>query len=98
MEGNGGICPDCGSENIEYEVPSKQSDGTLILPFTCDECGAIGQEIFNIKLKGVESMNSDELDVEDDDFSDEDEDEDEDDENELDDDTLDDELDSLLDD
>ena len=89
MEGKGGICPDCGSENIEYEVPSKESDGTLILPFTCDDCGAIGQEIFNIELKGVESMNSDELDIEDDDVLD--------DEDELDDDTLDEELNSLSD-
>lgn len=94
MEGKGGICPDCGSENIEYDVPTKQSDGTLILPFACDDCGAIGQEIFDIELKGVESnMNSnDDEDI----FDDDDDDDAYDDE--LDEDTLDEELDALSDD
>ena len=91
MEGYGGVCPTCGSDSIEYDVPTKESDGTLILPFTCDDCGAIGQETFKIELIGVEAMNSDEIDIDDEDSDDTFLD----DEDELDDDQLDDELSSL---
>lgn len=75
-QGEGGVCPSCGSENITYEEPIKEGDKIIILPFSCDDCSIIGQETYDAKFKGVDMVDANEFDddLEDDDLEEMDED------------------------
>lgn len=52
-----GICPLCESENLEYKKPVIEECG-VVYPWTC-ECGAKGQETYNLKFSGHYAVEKD---------------------------------------
>jgi len=42
-----GICPKCGSDNLNYETNVNDGD-SLYYPFVCDNCGCEGREAYNL--------------------------------------------------
>jgi hypothetical protein len=41
-----GVCPKCGSINIEYGE-STTGDGVCLYPFKCNDCGAEAHEVYD---------------------------------------------------
>lgn len=52
-----GVCPLCESENLEYKKPVIEECG-VVYPWTC-ECGAKGQETYNLKFSGHYAVEKD---------------------------------------
>ena len=44
-----GICPNCGKENLEYGELYPE-DELIIYPWDCPDCGAKGEESYNIEF------------------------------------------------
>ena len=42
-----GVCPKCHSLNLTFGK-RKIDDNNIFYPFTCDDCGAKGQEVYDI--------------------------------------------------
>ena len=42
-----GKCPNCGSENLNYETCVNDGE-QLYYPFFCDDCDCTGKEIYNV--------------------------------------------------
>ncbi len=57
MNSGVGICPKCGSEDLDYGVIEVQDD-MVYYPFTCSECGAEGKEWYDLDF--IESTIDDE--------------------------------------
>jgi hypothetical protein len=47
MENTQGICPKCGSEELDYDSPEMGVD-TITYPYTCEDCEFCGQELFSV--------------------------------------------------
>ena len=55
-EGECGICPVCGNEDLTFE--GMRADGDLnIYPWKCDECGAEGEEQYTVTFNGHYNKN-----------------------------------------
>ena len=48
METEAGACPECGDCNLSYGI-SVIDDENQCYPFTCDDCGSAGTEIYRIE-------------------------------------------------
>ncbi|KKL19487.1 hypothetical protein LCGC14_2464990 [marine sediment metagenome] len=48
-----GKCPKCGGENLNYETILDTGE-QISYPFTCDDCGATGDEFYHLKYGGTE--------------------------------------------
>lgn len=48
-----GICPKCGADIISYD-PVEWYDDSIGYPFTCSQCGASGQEYYNLVFDEIE--------------------------------------------
>ena len=44
-----GICPTCGSSNLEYDIPiTLEIENKILYPYRCDHCGRNGTEEFEM--------------------------------------------------
>lgn len=49
-----GKCPICGSENLDYDsIDLMDGFGSCYYPWTCNKCGAIGKEFYDIDFSEV---------------------------------------------
>lgn len=46
-----GICPVCGSENLNYEGLEPEEE-MIVYPWTCENCGATGSEWYELQFAG----------------------------------------------
>ena len=53
-----GVCPKCGSTNLEYE-PAKNEGDMLCYPWKCNNCGADGEEWYELTFAGHNLQNED---------------------------------------
>ena len=44
-----GICPKCGSKNLDYGC-SEPKDESIHYPYTCQDCGFDGEEVYSIEF------------------------------------------------
>lgn len=54
-----GICPLCGSENLDYGAAVIEDVGVMY-PWTC-ECGAKGEETYNLEFSGHYAVEKDDI-------------------------------------
>lgn len=57
MDFKQGICPLCGSENLDYGV-LQPDDDCIYYPCTCDDCGATFKEYYSLDFSGQEHISS----------------------------------------
>ena len=53
-----GVCPKCHSLNLTYGK-REIDDNNILYPFTCDDCGAKGQEVYDILFSYSEAPEAD---------------------------------------
>jgi len=46
-----GICPKCGSDNLEYG-PVEPEDESIYYPYTCQNCDFDGNEYYDVNFTG----------------------------------------------
>lgn len=46
-----GVCPKCGSHNLEYDVISIECEACFY-PYTCNDCGQEGEEWYSMEFTG----------------------------------------------
>jgi predicted nucleic-acid-binding Zn-ribbon protein len=55
-----GLCPKCGSENLDYSI-SELHDSSLEYPFQCENCGFEGAEWYNLEFACFTDNNGNEV-------------------------------------
>ena len=55
-EGEAGVCPVCGSENLAYEEMRADNTGS-IYPWKCNACGTEGEETYEVTFTGHYNKN-----------------------------------------
>jgi len=61
MPNKAGVCPKCGSENLDYEeLEFGNFSNTIFYPFTCNKCGCEGREWYELEYTGTTLIEEDE--------------------------------------
>ncbi|MFW6008439.1 MAG: hypothetical protein ACOCP8_04145 [archaeon] len=51
-EKKAGVCPACGGTNLNYGS-IEPVDNMVIYPFSCEDCGAEGEETYSLSFKSI---------------------------------------------
>lgn len=46
-----GVCPKCGSHDLEYDVINVECEAAYY-PYTCNDCGQEGEEWYSMEFTG----------------------------------------------
>jgi len=54
LSNEAGKCPCCGSDDLDYEGMEPEDNNMVYYPWTCNDCGATGEEWYTLEFSGHE--------------------------------------------
>lgn len=59
MKDEAETCPKCGSHNVDYGPLTDAGDDYVYYPITCNDCGCMGEERYDLLFMGTYAKGED---------------------------------------